>query len=346
MKIIVTGGSGFIGSAVIRRALALNHSVLNLDCMTYAASKKTNKNLEDKPTYKFENINICEKNDVTAVFYQYKPDAVIHLAAESHVDRSIDGPKAFLSTNVIGTYNLLEASRDYLKIDSSNNNFRFLHVSTDEVYGSLSETGQFTEESAYSPNSPYSATKASSDHLVSAWHKTFNLPTITTNCSNNYGPYQFPEKMIPSAILNAINGGPILIYGTGENVRDWLYVEDHAEALLQILNKSAVGERFNIGGNNEISNNNLINKICEKLDVKIPKSTSYKSQIKYVEDRPGHDLRYAINNTKIKNKIGWRPSLSFDRGLDLTIEWYLKNTEWWEDLYKNKIFIERQGIIR
>ena len=280
------------------------------------------------------------------VFYQYKPDAVIHLAAESHVDRSIDGPKAFLSTNIIGTYNLLEASRDYLKIDSSNNNFRFLHVSTDEVYGSLSETGQFTEESAYSPNSPYSATKASSDHLVSAWHKTFNLPTITTNCSNNYGPYQFPEKMIPSAILNAINGGPILIYGTGENVRDWLYVEDHAEALLQILNKSAVGERFNIGGNNEISNNNLINKICEKLDEKIPKSTSYKSQIKYVEDRPGHDLRYAINNTKIKNKIGWRPSLSFDRGLDLTIEWYLKNTEWWEDLYKNKISIERQGIIR
>jgi dTDP-glucose 4,6-dehydratase len=308
--------------------------------------KKTNKHLEDEPTYKYKNVNICEKNDVTAVFNQYKPDAVIHLAAESHVDRSIDGPKAFLSTNIIGTYNLLEASRDYLKIDSSNNNFRFLHVSTDEVYGSLSETGQFTEESAYSPNSPYSATKASSDHLVSAWHKTFNLPTITTNCSNNYGPYQFPEKMIPSAILNAINGGPILIYGTGENVRDWLYVEDHAEALLQILNKSAVGERFNIGGNNEISNNNLINKICEKLDEKIPKSTSYKSQIKYVEDRPGHDLRYAINNTKIKNKIGWRPSLSFGRGLDLTIEWYLKNTEWWEDLYKNEIFIERQGIIR
>ena len=346
MKILVTGGLGFIGSAVIRRALALNHSVLNLDRMTYAASKKTNKHLEDEPTYKYKNVNICEKNDVTAVFNQYKPDAVIHLAAESHVDRSIDGPKAFLSTNIIGTYNLLEASRDYLKIDSSNNNFRFLHVSTDEVYGSLNETGQFTEESAYSPNSPYSATKASSDHLVNAWHKTFNLPTITTNCSNNYGPYQFPEKMIPSAILNAINGGPILIYGTGENVRDWLYVEDHAEALLQILNKSAVGEKFNIGGNNEISNNNLINKICEKLDEKIPKSTSYKSQIKYVEDRPGHDLRYAINNTKIKNKIGWRPSLSFDSGLDLTIEWYLKNTEWWEDLYKNKIFIERQGIIR
>ena len=346
MKILVTGGSGFIGSALIRKAIKLNHSVINVDCLTYAASKKTNKHLEKNSSYNFENINISEKEKIDQLFRNYQPDALIHLAAESHVDRSIDGPKVFLETNILGTFNLLEATRNYVKSNKSNNNFRFIHVSTDEVFGSLGKKGYFNEKSAYAPNSPYAASKASSDHLVHSWYETFGLPTIITNCSNNYGPYQFPEKVIPLTILNAIKGEPIQLYGTGQNIRDWLYVEDHADALLQILDKAKIGQRFNIGGNNEIKNIDLIDLICESLDKKVPKSTSYKHQIKYVEDRPGHDIRYAIDNKKIVDQIGWKPSITFKNGMDLTIDWYLNNTDWWQELYLQNITKKRLGTLK
>ncbi|MGY8816056.1 MAG: dTDP-glucose 4,6-dehydratase, partial [Gammaproteobacteria bacterium] len=266
--------------------------------------------------------------------------------AESHVDRSIDGPKIFLETNIIGTYSLLEATREYLRVNKKRNDFRFIHVSTDEVYGSLGETGYFTETSPYAPSSPYSASKASSDHLVQAWFETFDIPAITTNCSNNYGPYQFPEKVIPLTILNGIKDEPIQIYGTGKNVRDWLYVQDHADALLQILDKGRVGQKYNIGGNNEITNKNLIQSICEKLDNKLPKIKSYKEQIVYVQDRPGHDMRYAINNQKVVSEIGWEPTISFEKGLDQTIEWYLNNSDWWQPLFNKQQEFSRPGILQ
>ena len=330
MKILITGGSGFIGSAVVRRALLLGHSVINVDCLTYAASPKTNIKLEGNSNYIFENINICHKNKILKTIKDHKPNAIIHLAAESHVDRSIHSSKVFMETNILGTYNLLEASRDYLNSNKKINNFRFLHVSTDEVYGSLGKSGFFREESKYSPNSPYSASKASSDHLVNSWFKTYGLPTIITNCSNNYGPYQFPEKLIPSTILNCIRGENIEIYGDGKNIRDWLFVDDHADVLLQIIEKSNVGEQYNIGGNNEITNNHLVQLICENLDKKISSSTSFKDQIKYVDDRPGHDFRYAVDTSKVTEKIGWTPNVSFRKGLDLTITWYLNNQDWWK----------------
>ena len=346
MRILVTGGSGFIGSALIRRAIQLGNSVINVDCLTYAASTMTSIKLEKNSLYKFENINICDKKKIDDIFNNYQPDAIIHLAAESHVDRSIDGPKIFLETNIIGTYSLLEATRDYLRLNKKRNDFRFIHVSTDEVYGSLGETGYFTETSPYAPSSPYSASKASSDHLVQAWFETFDIPAITTNCSNNYGPYQFPEKVIPLTILNGIKDEPIQIYGTGKNVRDWLYVQDHADALLQILDKGRVGQKYNIGGNNEITNKNLIQSICEKLDNKLPKIKSYKEQIVYVQDRPGHDMRYAINNQKVVSEIGWEPTISFEKGLDQTIEWYLNNSDWWQPLFNKQQEFSRPGILQ
>ena len=347
MRILVTGGSGFIGSALIRRAIQLGNSVINVDCLTYAASTMTSIKLEKNSLYKFENINICDKKKIDDIFNNYQPDAIIHLAAESHVDRSIDGPKIFLETNIIGTYSLLEATREYLRLNKKNkNDFRFIHVSTDEVYGSLGETGYFTETSPYAPSSPYSASKASSDHLVQAWFETFDIPAITTNCSNNYGPYQFPEKVIPLTILNGIKDEPIQIYGTGKNVRDWLYVQDHADALLQILDKGRVGQKYNIGGNNEITNKNLIQSICEKLDNKLPKIKSYKEQIVYVQDRPGHDMRYAINNQKVVSEIGWEPTISFEKGLDQTIEWYLNNSDWWQPLFNKQQEFSRPGILQ
>ena len=346
MKILVTGGSGFIGSAVIRQAIQLGHTVINVDCLTYAASIRTNIKLEKNLLYQFENVNICNKKKIDKIFNNYLPDTIIHLAAESHVDRSVDDPKIFLETNIMGTYNLLEATRKYLRLNEKRNDFRFIHVSTDEVYGSLGETGYFTETSPYAPNSPYSASKASSDHIVQAWFETFDIPVITTNCSNNYGPYQFPEKVVPLTILNGLRGEPIQIYGMGKNVRDWLYVEDHADALLQIAEKGKVGQKFNIGGNNEITNNKLIQLICEKLDRKIPKTKSYKEQIKYVQDRPGHDLRYAINSQKVANEIGWKPNISFEKGLDLTIDWYLNNSDWWQDLFTKLKKKSRPGIIK
>ena len=346
MRILVTGGSGFIGSALIRRAIQLGNSVINVDCLTYAASTMTSIKLEKNSLYKFENINICDKKKIDDIFNNYQPDAIIHLAAESHVDRSIDGPKIFLETNIIGTYSLLEATREYLRLNKKRNDFRFIHVSTDEVYGSLGETGYFTETSPYAPSSPYSASKASSDHLVQAWFETFDIPAITTNCSNNYGPYQFPEKVIPLTILNGIKDEPIQIYGTGKNVRDWLYVQDHADALLQILDKGRVGQKYNIGGNNEITNKNLIQSICEKLDNKLPKIKSYKEQIVYVQDRPGHDMRYAINNQKVVSEIGWEPSISFEKGLDQTIEWYLNNSDWWQPLFNKQQEFSRPGILQ
>ena len=347
MRILVTGGSGFIGSALIRRAIQLGNSVINVDCLTYAASTMTSIKLEKNSLYKFENINICDKKKIDDIFNNYQPDAIIHLAAESHVDRSIDGPKIFLETNIMGTYSLLEATREYLRLNKKNkNDFRFIHVSTDEVYGSLGETGYFTETSPYAPSSPYSASKASSDHLVQAWFETFDIPAITTNCSNNYGPYQFPEKVIPLTILNGIKDEPIQIYGTGKNVRDWLYVQDHADALLQILDKGRVGQKYNIGGNNEITNKNLIQSICEKLDNKLPKIKSYKEQIVYVQDRPGHDMRYAINNQKVVSEIGWEPTISFEKGLDQTIEWYLNNSDWWQPLFNKQQEFSRPGILQ
>ena len=346
MTILVTGGSGFIGSALIRRAIQLGNSVINVDCLTYAASTMTSIKLEKNSLYKFENINICDKKKIDDIFNNYQPDAIIHLAAESHVDRSIDGPKIFLETNIIGTYSLLEATREYLRVNKKRNDFRFIHVSTDEVYGSLGETGYFTETSPYAPSSPYSASKASSDHLVQAWFETFDIPAITTNCSNNYGPYQFPEKVIPLTILNGIKDEPIQIYGTGKNVRDWLYVQDHADALLQILDKGRVGQKYNIGGNNEITNKNLIQSICEKLDNKLPKIKSYKEQIVYVQDRPGHDMRYAINNQKVVSEIGWEPTISFEKGLDQTIEWYLNNSDWWQPLFNKQQEFSRPGILQ
>ena len=346
MRILVTGGSGFIGSALIRRAIQLGNSVINVDCLTYAASTMTSIKLEKNSLYKFENINICDKKKIDDIFNNYQPDAIIHLAAESHVDRSIDGPKIFLETNIIGTYSLLEATREYLRVNKKRNDFRFIHVSTDEVYGSLGETGYFTETSPYAPSSPYSASKASSDHLVQAWFETFDIPAITTNCSNNYGPYQFPEKVIPLTILNGIKDEPIQIYGTGKNVRDWLYVQDHADALLQILDKGRVGQKYNIGGNNEITNRNLIQSICEKLDNKLPKIKSYKEQIVYVQDRPGHDMRYAINNQKVVSEIGWEPTISFEKGLDQTIEWYLNNSDWWQPLFNKQQEFSRPGILQ
>ncbi|WP_298677361.1 dTDP-glucose 4,6-dehydratase [uncultured Lentibacter sp.] len=338
MKLLVTGGAGFIGSAVVRLAVSRGHEVINLDALTYAGCLENVASVADSPLYTFEHADIRDLAKLETVFAQHKPDAVMHLAAESHVDRSIDGPQAFIETNVMGTYNMLQAARGHWESQGKPDSFRFHHISTDEVFGSLGATGQFTEETPYDPRSPYSASKASSDHLVRAWAETYGLPVVLTNCSNNYGPYHFPEKLIPVVILNALHGRPIPIYGKGENVRDWLYVEDHADALLLVLEKGRLGRSYNIGGENERSNLALVQTICSILDRLKPASKPYAELIEFVTDRPGHDLRYAIDPSRIRDELGWRPSVTVEEGLEKTVRWYLENEAWWQPL------LARQGV--
>ena len=332
MKILITGGAGFIGSAVVRQAVSAGHDVVNLDALTYAACLDNVASVSDSPQYVFEHADIRDRASLDRIFATHQPDAVMHLAAESHVDRSIDAPGEFIETNVNGTYNMLEAARAYWKANGMPEGFRFHHISTDEVYGSLGETGQFTEDTPYDPRSPYSASKAASDHLVRAWHETYGLPVVLTNCSNNYGPYHFPEKLVPVIIINALAGKPLPIYGNGANVRDWLYVEDHADALLTVLAKGALGRSYNIGGENERTNLELVNTLCAILDELRPADKSYADLITYVTDRPGHDARYAIDPTRIRTELGWRPSVTVEEGLRRTVEWYLNNEVWWRAL--------------
>lgn len=330
-KILITGGAGFIGSAVIRQLIMeTDASIVNVDKLTYAGNLQSLKSVADSPRYCFEHVDICNADLITSLFHKHQPDAVMHLAAETHVDRSISGPAAFIQTNIIGTYNLLEAARGYWDQLSGKrqDNFRFHHISTDEVYGTLGETGLFSENTAYQPNSPYSASKAASDHIVRAWHHTYGLPVVTTNCSNNYGPYHFPEKLIPLMILNACNGKPLPIYGKGNNIRDWLYVDDHVRALRLVLERGRVGEVYNIGGGNEKTNLEVVHLICTILDEIRPRGAPHASLITYVHDRPGHDHRYAIDANKIIHELGWVPLETFESGLRKTVEWYLTNTGW------------------
>ena len=338
MKVLVTGGAGFIGSAVVRQAIAAGHEVVNLDALTYAACLANVASVADHPNYVFVHVDICDASAVQSTFDAHAPDVVMHLAAESHVDRSIDGPGAFIETNVTGTYNMLQAARSYWNAKGRPERFRFHHISTDEVYGTLGDTGLFTEDTAYAPNSPYSASKAASDHLVRAWHETYGLPVVLSNCSNNYGPYHFPEKLIPVVILRALAGEPIPVYGKGENIRDWLYVEDHADALLTVLQKGALGRSYNIGGENEVRNIDLVVMICTVLDRLNPGFAPYAQQITFVQDRPGHDLRYAIDPTRISTELGWRPSVTLKQGLEKTVQWYLDNEDWWQAL------LNRDGV--
>ena len=332
MKILVTGGAGFIGSAVVRAAIGAGHSVVNVDVLTYAACLDNVKSITDNVNYVFFQADVCDRTGMDAILKDTQPDAIMHLAAESHVDRSIDGPGAFIETNITGTYTLLEAARSYWSARGKPDTFRFHHISTDEVYGSLGPTGMFTEDTPYDPRSPYSASKAASDHLVRAWAETYGLPVVLTNCSNNYGPYHFPEKLVPVVILNALAGKNIPVYGKGENIRDWLYVEDHADALLAVLTKGAVGRTYNIGGENEAKNIDLVHMICTHLDQMRPKDTPYADQITFVTDRPGHDMRYAIDPTRIRDELGWRPSVTLEQGLEKTVRWYLDNEDWWRAL--------------
>ncbi|MCE6958642.1 dTDP-glucose 4,6-dehydratase [Cereibacter sphaeroides] len=344
MKLIVTGGAGFIGSAVVRQAVAKGHHVVNVDCLTYAACLENLSSVADAPNYAFEKADIRDAEAMARVFATHRPDAVMHLAAESHVDRSIDGPGAFIDTNVRGTYVLLEAARHYWVGQGRPEGFRFHHISTDEVFGTLGETGQFTEDTPYAPNSPYSASKAASDHLVRAWGETYGLPYVLTNCSNNYGPFHFPEKLIPVVILKALAGEPIPVYGKGENVRDWLYVEDHADALLTVLARGQNHRSYNIGGENEAKNIDIVRKICAILDAKRRRATPYAAQIAFVTDRPGHDLRYAIDPTRIRTELGWRPSVTLDEGLERTVDWYLANEPWWRALQDRAGVGQRLGV--
>lgn len=338
VKVIVTGGAGFIGSAVVRLAIARGHEIVNLDALTYAACLDNVASVSKSPLYSFEEADIRDRAALDRIFAAHEPDAVMHLAAESHVDRSIDGPGTFIDTNVTGTYTLLEAARAYWTLRGKPASFRFHHVSTDEVYGSLGATGKFTETTPYDPRSPYSASKASSDHLVRAWGETYGLPVIVTNCSNNYGPFHFPEKLIPVVILNALHGKPIPVYGKGENVRDWLFVEDHADALLTVLSEGAVGRTYNIGGENEARNIDIVRTICRLLDERRPENAPHDRLIEFVTDRPGHDMRYAIDPTRIREELGWRPSVTLDEGLARTVDWYLENTDWWQAL------LDRDGV--
>lgn len=345
MKLLVTGGAGFIGSAVVRLAVARGHHVVNLDALTYASCPENVASVADSPRYTFEHADIRERAALDRVFTQHQPNAVMHLAAESHVDRSIDGPGEFISTNVMGTFELLEAARSYWERQGRPESFRFHHVSTDEVYGSLGQTEQFTESTPYDPRSPYSASKAASDHLVRAWYHTYGLPVVLTNCSNNYGPFHFPEKLIPVIILNALAGKPLPVYGDGSNVRDWLYVEDHADALLLVLKEGSLGRSYNIGGENERSNLELVSSLCAILDEKCPKTAGgYADKITFVTDRPGHDTRYSIDPTRIRTELGWRPSVTLEEGLARTVEWYLANETWWRSLMGRKGVGKRLGV--
>jgi len=338
---LITGGAGFIGSAVVRLAIARGHSVVNADVLTYAACLDSLASVTSHPNYAFERVDIRDRAALDAVFIKHTPDAVMHLAAESHVDRSIDGPAEFVDTNVIGTFTLLEASRCYWQGQLQPEKFRFHHISTDEVFGSLPNDVSvlFTEETPYDPRSPYSASKASADHLVRAWHETYGLPVVLTNCSNNYGPYHFPEKLIPVVILNALAEKPLPIYGDGGNIRDWLYVDDHADALLLVLEKGTSGRSYNIGGENERSNLELVKTLCGILDRLRPRNAgSYSDLVAFVTDRPGHDARYAIDPSRIIKELGWRPSVNVEEGLEKTVQWYLENENWWRPL------LERSGV--
>ena len=348
--IFVTGGAGFIGSAVIRQLIKdTQATVINIDKLTYAATPTALASVDQDPRYVFEKVDICDRDELDRCFQQYKPDAVMHLAAESHVDRSIDGPAAFIQTNVVGTYTLLDAALAYWRTLDADQQaaFRFHHISTDEVYGSLGETGLFTEETQYQPNSPYSASKASSDHLVRAWHHTFGLPVVTSNCSNNYGPYQFPEKLIPLMILNGLEGKDLPVYGQGTNVRDWLHVEDHADALITIMTRGVPGEVYNVGGHNEKQNIEVVTGICDLLDQHAPALTDGRKRrelITYVTDRPGHDARYAIDASKIDRTLGWTPKWTFETGLEHTVRWYLDNADWWQPIRQGNYDGTRLGL--
>ncbi len=368
MKILVTGGCGFIGSNLVRMLVQQKgETVVNLDKLTYAGNPESLNDITDHPNYRFEQVDLCDAEALRTVFSVHQPDAVMHLAAESHVDRSIDGPGEFIQTNIVGTFNLLQAALEYWRSLSDGNNFRFLHVSTDEVYGSLAanEPG-FSETTPYDPHSPYSASKAASDHLARAWNDTYGLPVLVTNCSNNYGPYQFPEKLIPVVILKCLRGDPIPIYGKGENIRDWLYVEDHAAALYTVLTKGRVGETYNIGGNNERQNIELVRTLCQIMDELYPpqfqlpvtgssekanqnlnseleRPVGYKSLITFVTDRLGHDLRYAIDSRKIRDELGWEPKEDFESGLRKTVQWYLDNQDWWQRILSGDYQLQRLG---
>lgn len=352
MKIVVTGGAGFIGSAVVREIVENTaHEVVNVDSLTYAGNLESLKSVASNARYAFEQIDICDYATLKVVFEKHKPDAVMHLAAESHVDRSIDGPGAFINTNVVGTYTLLEAARAYWNSlsDEKKSAFRFHHISTDEVYGDLHGTDDlFTETTPYAPSSPYSASKAASDHLVRAWHRTYGLPVVLTNCSNNYGPYHFPEKLVPHMILNALHGKPLPVYGDGSQIRDWLYVEDHARALLQVVTQGKDGETYNIGGHNEQRNLYVVQTICDLMEElagdKKPNGVKhYRDLITFVKDRPGHDARYAIDASKIEKDLGWKPQETFESGLRKTVQWYLANTDWWQRVLNGAYRLERLG---
>ena len=344
MKLLVTGGAGFIGSAVVRLAVRQGHQVVNLDALTYAACLDNVASVSNAPGYLFEQADIRDRAALDAIFARHRPDAVMHLAAESHVDRSIDSPGAFIETNVTGTCNMLEAARHWWVGQGRPDTFRFHHISTDEVFGTLGPVGKFTETTPYAPNSPYSASKAASDHLVRAWFETYGLPVLMTNCSNNYGPFHFPEKLIPVVILKALAGAPIPIYGKGENVRDWLYVEDHADALLTVVARGQVGRSYNVGGENEARNIDLVRMLCAILDRKRPKARPYRDQIAFVADRPGHDARYAIEPARIREELGWRPSVTLEQGLELTVDWYLANEAWWRPLLARDGVGQRLGV--
>lgn len=349
--ILVTGGAGFIGSAVVRHIIeSTQDNVVNVDKLTYAGNLESLESVENNPRYAFEQVDICDSKALLRVFEHHQPDAVMHLAAESHVDRSIDGPAAFIETNIVGTYTLLEAARAYWNTlnDERKVAFRFHHISTDEVYGDLEGTDDlFTETTPYAPSSPYSASKASSDHLVRAWLRTYGLPTIVTNCSNNYGPFHFPEKLIPLMILNALDGKPLPVYGNGQQIRDWLFVEDHARALYKVVTEGKVGETYNIGGHNEKANIDVVRTICSLLEELVPNKpegvAKYEDLITYVKDRPGHDVRYAIDAAKIGRELGWKPQETFESGIRKTVEWYLNNKKWWSRVLDGSYNRERLG---
>lgn len=344
MRLLITGGSGFIGSAVVRLALSTGMSVLNADALTYAATPSSLSECESHPNYAFQRVDIRDRAAVEDLFEAFRPWAVLHLAAESHVDRSIDGPDDFITTNVLGTFTLLEAARAFWRKSDMMSAARFVHVSTDEVFGELGSTGKFTEKTAYAPRSPYSASKAASDHLARAWHETYGLPVIVTNCSNNYGPYQNPEKLIPQTILRAVSRREIPVYGTGENIRDWLFVEDHARALLAVLHNGKIGNSYNIGGGNEIRNIEIVKAICLLLDRIRPAPQSHAELISFVSDRPGHDFRYAVDSAKIASQLKWHPLTSISDGLVTTVKWYLANQAWCDEALERSDALSRRGL--